>query len=108
MRYRKLIASALTASVLAAGFLVMAPGPDAALAKKSYKKHREGRNYALESRRRIRGPRIYLPIGPSYTYYDYPYYYSRGHYPTHIGGYIYYNPNDYPRYGGRRHKARRN
>ena len=24
------------------------------------------------------------------SYYDYPYYYSRGYYPTHIGGYIYY------------------
>ena len=37
-----------------------------------------------------RGPRIHLPIGPTSIYYDYPYYYSRGHYPTHIGGYIYY------------------
>ena len=42
---------------------------------------------------RGRGPRIYLPIGPSYIYYDYPYYYSRGHYPTHIGGYVYYPYN---------------
>jgi hypothetical protein len=29
-------------------------------------------------------------VGPSYIYYDYPYYYARGYYPTHIGGYVYY------------------
>lgn len=35
--------------------------------------------------------RIYVPIVP-YTAYDYPYYYSRGYYPRHIGpGYIYNN-----------------
>ena len=44
----------------------------------------------IEIKRRGRGPRIHLPIGPSSVYYDYPYYYSRGHYPTHIGGYVYY------------------
>ncbi len=34
---------------------------------------------------------MYLPVGPSYLYYDYPYYYSRGYYPTHIGPhYIFY------------------
>jgi hypothetical protein len=34
---------------------------------------------------------FFLPIAPSYLAYDYPYYYSRGYYPTHIGpGYIYY------------------
>lgn len=31
------------------------------------------------------------PIAPSYTYYDFPYYYSRGHYPTHIRpGFVYF------------------
>ena len=48
--------------------------------------------------------RIHLPIGPSYVYYDYPYYYSRGYYPTHIGGYVYYPYyyyGSYPRYGVR-------
>ena len=34
-------------------------------------------------------------MGPSYVYYDYPYYYSRGHYPTHIGGYVYYALRNY-------------
>lgn len=34
--------------------------------------------------------RTIFPIAPSYVAHDYPYYYSRGHYPTHIGpGYIY-------------------
>jgi hypothetical protein len=38
-----------------------------------------------------RGPLFYLPIAPSSLAYDYPYYYSRGHYPTHIRpGYVYY------------------
>jgi hypothetical protein len=46
---------------------------------------------AVHIRRHGCGPRIYLPIGPSYRYYDYPYYYSRGHYPTHIEpGFIYF------------------
>jgi hypothetical protein len=36
-------------------------------------------------------PWFFLPIAPSYLAYDYPYYFSRGHYPTHIRpGYIYY------------------
>ncbi len=48
----------------------------------------------------------------SYTYYDYPYYYSRGHYPTHIVRYVYYTPNgyfdrNYYRRSLRRHRARR-
>ena len=38
----------------------------------------------IEIKHRGRGPRIYLPIVP-YIAYDYPYYYSRGYYPTHIG-----------------------
>lgn len=51
---------------------------------------------------------MYLPLGPSYIYYDYPYYYSRGFYPTHIGPrYVYYgHPYFYgrgyhPIYGGK-------
>lgn len=35
--------------------------------------------------------RHYVPIAPNYSAYDYPYYFARGYYPTHIGpGYIYY------------------
>ena len=89
---RKLFASLLMACLLAAGFLGIAAVGNAASAGKSIRKSGEsGRNYVLENKRGRRGPRIPLPIGPSYLYYDYPYYYSRGHYPTHIGpGFIYY------------------
>jgi len=97
MLSRNSFASILMASVLAVSSLGVRPGLDAALAGQSVKKSGEGaRSYVLEGKRRgqpgARGPRIPLPIGPSYTYYDYPYYYSRGHYPRHIGGYVYYVP----------------
>jgi hypothetical protein len=41
-----------------------------------------------------------LPIGPGYVYHDYPYYYSRGYYPTHIGGYVDYLTCHYRSYYG--------
>lgn len=78
--------------VLAIGLLCIAPVGNAASAGQSSLKSRESaRNYVIENKRRGRGPRIHLPIGPAYIYYDYPYYYSRGYYPTHIGGYVYYS-----------------
>ena len=43
------------------------------------------RNHVIEIKDRGRGAWPNLPIAPSYLAYDYPYYYSRGHYPTHIG-----------------------
>jgi hypothetical protein len=95
MRSRNSFASSLMPCLLAVGFLGTAPVINDASAAK-LKTRESGRNYVLEMRRRNRGPRIPLPIGPSYLYYDYPYYYSRGHYPTHIGGYVYY-PYDYSR-----------
>lgn len=65
---------------------------DAASAGQVLVKHGESAsNNVVAIKYRGRGPRFYLPIAPSYLAYDYPYYYSRGHYPTHIGpGYIYY------------------
>jgi hypothetical protein len=68
-------------------------------------------NKVIELKRRVRGRRIHLPIGPSYVYYDYPYYYSRGYYPTHIRGYVYYPyyyyyRSHYPRYGGSARRQR--
>jgi hypothetical protein len=105
MSSRNLFASILMACVLAVGALGIASAANAASAGKSIRKPGESaRNYVLEMKRRGRGPRIHLPIGPSYIYYDYPYYYSRGYYPTHTGGYVYYpyfSRNFYPRYGGR-------
>ena len=97
MRSRKLFASGLMACLLAVGFLGIAPVTNDASAGKSIRKRDSGRNFALEMQRRGRGLRIPLPMGPSYIYYDYPYYYSRGHYPTHIGGYVYYPRNYYTR-----------
>jgi hypothetical protein len=89
MSSRNLCVSLLMACSLAVGFLGIAPVINDASAGKR-KPGVSARNYVLEMKRRGRGPRIHLPIGPSYLYYDYPYYYSRGHYPTHIGGYVYY------------------
>jgi len=109
MRRRILFASSLAAGVLAVGLLGIAPAADTASA--AAKKRDSSRSYVLESRRRYKRPRtqkIPLPVGPAYTYYDYPYYYARGHYPTHIGGYVYYYPPGVYSYGPtRRHKARR-
>ncbi len=90
MSSQNLFAPILMACVLVAGFFSLAAVASAASTGKSVLKARESaRTYQLESthRRRVRIP---LPIGPSYIYYDYPYYYSRGYYPTHIGGYVYY------------------
>lgn len=96
------------ACLVAVGFLGLSAMTDGVSAGKTAAKSRDAaRSYVLEGKRRRRGPRILLPIGPIYIYYDYPYYFSRGHYPTHIGGYVYYNPNYYPKYRGRRHKARK-
>ena len=76
---RSLFASSLMASLLAVCILGIAPVANDASAGK------------------LKRDSIPLPMGPSYIYYDYPYYYSRGHYPTHIGGYVYYPRNYYTR-----------
>jgi hypothetical protein len=87
------------ACVLLLGLLVLAPATNGASAGQAGAKHREsGRNYVLERKRRSGTIRIPLPRGPGQIYYDYPYYYARGHYPRHIGGYVYYPP--YSRCGG--------
>jgi len=97
------VASCLMACVLAVDVLVIAPATNSASAGQSTAAHRaNARSYVLESKRR-RSLRIPLPRGPSQIYNDYPYYYARGHYPTHIGGYVYYPSL----YSGRRYSARR-
>jgi hypothetical protein len=97
MKSRHLFASFLMAYFLTAGFGSLAPTADSASAGQPILKiGKIAGNDVVEIRHRGRGPRLYLPIAPSYLAYDYPYYYSRGHYPTHIGpGYIYYG---YPYY----------
>jgi len=115
MSSRNLFASILMACLLTIGLGGFASVANAASAGQSLLKPGESaRNNVIEIKRRGHGQHIYLPIGPSYLAYDYPYYYSRGYYPTHIGpGYIYYGyPYDssrgyYAEYGGRCSKWRR-
>jgi hypothetical protein len=90
---RNWLASVLVACSPMIGFLSITPAATAASTKQSVWKHdKSARSYELRSKRRVRSTKIHLPLGPSYIYYDYPYYYARGYYPTHIGGYIYYYP----------------
>lgn len=98
MRSRNLLASILMACVPAVGTLGIAPMANAEASGPSVlKPGKNARISVIKIKPLRRGPRIHLPMGPSYVYYDYPYYYSRGYYPTHIGGYIYY-PSYYRRY----------
>jgi hypothetical protein len=87
---RTLLASVVTACLLIAG--LGGASADSASAASIVAKAGEGaRTNVIEIKHRSRGPWFYLPIAPSYLAYDYPYYYSRGHYPTHIApGYVYY------------------
>ena len=95
MSSRNLFASILLACLLAGGFLDIAPAADAESGGRPFvKPGKSVRSNVITIR--PRGPRIHLPVGPGSVYCDYPYYYSRGHYPTHIGGYVYY-PSYYNR-----------
>jgi hypothetical protein len=89
MSNRNSLVSMLTC-VLAVAFLGIAPAAAADSDGRTYLKSPKTVKSRVTVRPRARGPRIPLPIGPSSVYCDYPYYYSRGHYPTHIGGYVYY------------------
>ena len=109
MSSRNLFASILMACLLTVGLGGLAPEAKAASAGQSFLKPGESaRNNVIEIKHRRRGPWPNLPIAPSYQAYDWPYYFSRGHYPTHIGpGYVYYGypyyyrSSYYPKYGGR-------
>jgi len=80
----------LIVGLLAAGLLGAVPTADAAKKKSALKKAHSSRSYVLESPRRAQAPVVPQPRGPAYIYYDYPYDYVRGHYPTHIVRYVYY------------------
>jgi len=95
MSSRNPFASTLMACLLAVGFLGIAPVANAKSGGQSVQK--PGKSARITIKPRARGPLIHLPVGPGSVYCDYPYYYSRGHYPTHIGGYVYY-PYHYRRY----------
>lgn len=103
MSRRNLFASVLVACAPLVAFLGATPSATAAPAGKRGLEHdKSARAYVLKSKRRVRSTKIHLPVGPSYIYYDYPYYYARGYYPTHIGGYVYY---PYYYYGRSRYRG---
>ena len=109
MGSRRLFASILMTCLLTVGLGGLAPEAKAASAGQYFMKPNENaRNNVIEIKHRGRGPWPNLPIAPSYFAYDWPYYYNRGYYPTHIGpGYVhngypyYYRSSYYQRYGGR-------
>ncbi len=92
MNGRNSFQSILMACSLAVGLGGLVAMAGAASAGPSFVKPGESAgNNVIEIKQRGRGPLFYLPIAPSYLAYDYPYYYSRGHYPTHIRpGYVFY------------------
>jgi hypothetical protein len=105
---RKMFSSLLMTFLLGAGLGGISPSANAASAGQSLLNSAESaKNNVTEVRYRGRGRRVHLPIGPSYIYFDYPYYYSRGYYPTHIAPrYVYdnssyYGYGYYPGYGSR-------
>jgi hypothetical protein len=107
MSSRHLFAAIPMACLLAAGLLAIAPAANAESAGQKAGKIAGKNNIGAkrEFRRRFRSVKIHLPVGPSSIYQDYPYYYSRGFYPTHIGGYVYY-PSYYYRHPYYHYRAR--
>jgi hypothetical protein len=114
MTSRILFASFLVACWLAVvllGFVAVANAASAgpAFVKLGQSARNGAGNYVIQVKRGAPGRRFAVPIAPSYSGYDYPYYYSRGYFPTHIRpGYIYYGyPYSYyirsynARYGAR-------
>jgi hypothetical protein len=94
MNSRNLFASILMACFLTAGLGGLASAVNAASAGQSFLNTGKIEGNVIEIGERYHGSRFYLPIVP-YIAYDYPYYYSRGYYPTHIGpGYIYGYPSN--------------
>ncbi len=104
MRSGTLFSLFLLSCILVPGTSIVPQTTNAASAKQAaMKSGKSAGHHRHRVRRYSRGPRFILPIAPSYTAYDYPYYYSRGYYPTHIGpGYIYfgypYRYSSYSRY----------
>lgn len=103
-----LFASMLMACLLTVGLRGLVPVASAASAGQPFLQPGESaKNIVIEIKDRGRSPWPNLPIAPSYRAYDWPYYFRRGHYPTHIGpGYVYYGyPYTYrsgnQRYGNR-------
>ena len=87
-----LFASILMAFLLTVGSWELVPVANAASAGQPFLQPGESAgNIVIEIKDRGRSPWPNLPIAPSYRAYDWPYYFRRGHYPTHIGpGYVYF------------------
>jgi hypothetical protein len=106
MNSRSWFASILVACLLQVSGGLTAGAGAATTAPSFLKQGKSAEKNLIEVKHRSRSAPLYLPIAPNYLAYDYPYYYSRGHYPTHIGpGYIYYGypyfwRGRYLRYGG--------
>jgi hypothetical protein len=102
MSSRHVLAGISMACLLAVGLLGTAPVANAEGVGPGAKSGKIAGKHLLEARRRYKrrfqSVKIHLPLGPTSIYYDYPYYYARGHYPTHIGGYVYYPYQSYRRY----------
>jgi hypothetical protein len=91
-----LFASILMACLLTVGLGRLAPVANAAPLGQSFLSPGDSaKSNVIKVKRGDSRTKIYLPAGPSYLYHDYPYYYSRGYYPYHTGGYVYYNPKTY-------------
>ncbi len=91
MNSRNLFAPILMACLLTVGFGGLAPVANVASAGQSLMDDRESAKDAIGLERRGHDKRIHLPIGPGSVYYEYSLHDSRGYYPSHIGGYVYYN-----------------
>ncbi len=92
MSSRNALAPSLMAGLLAVGTIVVASSTANAAGPSHPGPGKHIDSYVVEiGKRGGRGGGFVAPIAPSYLYYDYPYYYSRGFYPTHIKpGFIYY------------------
>jgi hypothetical protein len=111
MSSRNPFASSLMACLLALGPVGIAPANATLTGPGLLNSGQDAKRNVAEIKNRGPGPRLYPPIVPSYLYYNYPYYYSRGYYPTHIGpgfiyyGHPYYKSSYYLRYGSRRTRS---
>jgi hypothetical protein len=110
MSSRNLFASSVMACLLAVGFLGIAPEANAgSLWQPSLESEKVSGKKSTKAKikRSSRRVRIHLPVGPGSVYHDYPYYYSRGYYPKHIGGYVYYPYYYYRSYYWSHHRGPR-
>ena len=84
-----LVVSGLAACLSGMGLVPAADAASSALPR--HNPSESAKSVVIEIKKRRRASGFITPIAPSYLYYEYSYYYSRGRYPTHIKpGFIYY------------------